>query len=103
MKFKEYKLSCKQASQLVSQSLDRPISVRERLALSFHLLICKFCRRFNRQLTMISTAVHRLTRHTEQDESLQMPPEVKRRIAESLESNYEAQAYKDGQQPPAGK
>lgn len=100
MKLRDYMLSCKQASQLVSQSFDRPISVRERLALAFHLMICKFCRRFNRQLAQISSAIHRLTRHTEQDESLQMPPEAKQRIAKSIESGQGPHAYNHEQQPP---
>lgn len=100
MKLKDYMLSCKQASQLVSQSFDRPISARERLALAFHLMICKFCRRFNRQLTQISSVIHKLTRHTEQDESLQLSAEAKQRIAESLESGQGPHAYKHKQQPP---
>ncbi|HEX5539542.1 MAG TPA: zf-HC2 domain-containing protein [Methylophilaceae bacterium] len=94
MKLKDYMLSCKQASQLVSQSFDRPISVRERLALGFHLMICKFCRRFARQLLQISRAIHSLTRHMEQDESLQLSPQAKQRIVESLESSQGPNAYK---------
>lgn len=100
MKLKDYMLSCKQASQLASQSFDRPILVRERLALAFHLMICKFCRRFNRQLAQIRAAIHRLTRHTEQDESLQLSVEAKQRIAESLESGHQPDAYNHGQLPP---
>ncbi len=43
-------LSCKQASQLISQSLDRRLSGRERWSLRFHLIICYMCTRFSKQL-----------------------------------------------------
>ncbi len=97
MKLKQYMLSCKDASRLVSQSLDRPISVRERLALGFHLMICKFCRRFTRQLAQVSAAIHGLTRQMEQDESVQLPVEASRRIAMALESGLKSDAYNDRQ------
>lgn len=86
MKLKKYMLTCKEASALVSQSCDRPISLRERLLLGFHLMICSFCRRFARQLAEISRALRRLARHIEQDASLQLSPEAKRRIAARIES-----------------
>ena len=97
MKLRQYMLSCKDASRVVSQSLDRPISVRERLALGFHLMICKFCRRFARQLSQISAAIHGLTRQMERDESVRLPAEAGRRIAAALESGYKSDAYNDRQ------
>ena len=97
MKLRQYMLSCKDASRLVSQSLDRPISVRERLALGFHLMFCKFCRRFARQLSQISAAIHGLTRQMERDESVRLPAEAGRRIAAALESGYKSDAYNDRQ------
>lgn len=46
-------ISCKQATELVSKSLDTHLSWRERLALRSHLLMCKLCRRYNQQLQYI--------------------------------------------------
>jgi hypothetical protein len=40
--------SCKIASRLISDSIDRPLSFWERFSLRFHLFICTFCRRFQR-------------------------------------------------------
>lgn len=97
MKFKHYILSCKEASQLASQALDRPISVRERLALGFHLLICRFCRRFTRQLAQLSAAVHGLTRQMELDDSVRLSGEAGHRIAVALESARQSDAYNDRQ------
>jgi predicted anti-sigma-YlaC factor YlaD len=103
MKFSRYMLSCKEASRLVSQSCDRSISLREHWALGFHLMICKFCRRFSRQLAQINRAIRRLAVQTEQDESLQLAPEARQRIAVLLESRQGSHAYNNEQQPPRTK
>jgi hypothetical protein len=46
-------LTCDQAAQLMSQQQDKPLNKAERWALSFHLLICRFCRKYNRQLKFL--------------------------------------------------
>ncbi len=45
--------SCKDASQLISESLDRPMSWRERMSIRLHTLRCDMCRRYARQLRFI--------------------------------------------------
>jgi hypothetical protein len=50
-------LTCKQASALVSQSLDRRLPWRQRAALRLHLLLCDACRRFKRQAEFLHAAV----------------------------------------------
>ena len=52
--------SCKDVSFLVSESLDRTLSIRERLGLKTHLLMCKACQRMARQMELISAASHRI-------------------------------------------
>jgi len=42
--------SCRRATYLVSASLDRPLTRRERLSLRLHLLVCRHCRRFQAQV-----------------------------------------------------
>jgi hypothetical protein len=49
-------LSCKETSLLVSQSLDRGLSWRERWAVRLHLLLCAACARFKRQVEFLRTA-----------------------------------------------
>ena len=77
-------LSCKQASQLVSQSLDRKLNMRERFALKLHLFICKYCLRFSQQLAAIRVALLRNTQAIENDASLTLSPEAKARITQAL-------------------
>jgi predicted anti-sigma-YlaC factor YlaD len=79
-------LNCKQTSQLVSQALDRKLRFRERLAVNLHLLICKYCRRFNQQITALRVNIKRITQLVEDDSSIEMPPEAKSRMAEILKN-----------------
>jgi Putative zinc-finger len=79
-------LNCKQTSQLVSQSLDRRLSLRERIAVRIHLLICKYCKRFSQQLLAMRLGLQRMTKSVEDDTQLHMPSESKARIAKALES-----------------
>jgi hypothetical protein len=46
-------VSCRRASELISQSMDRALSRRERFALGLHLLICTYCCRFRDQLRLL--------------------------------------------------
>jgi hypothetical protein len=52
-------LTCKQASRLVSQGLDRKLGFAERLRLRLHLLICDACTNFRRQLDFLRKALQR--------------------------------------------
>jgi hypothetical protein len=79
-------LNCKQTSQLVSQSLDRRLTLQERFAMRLHLWLCKYCKRFNQQLLALRSGMQRMTKLIEEDTQLQMPSESKARIAKSLES-----------------
>ncbi len=79
-------LSCKQASQLLSQSLDRRLNWRERLALRFHLAICDVCTRFYAQLKQMRVAVRSLVQQAEQDESLKLSDQARERIARAMDS-----------------
>ncbi|BCX81926.1 hypothetical protein MIT9_P1508 [Methylomarinovum caldicuralii] len=46
-------LNCEQAARLASEGLDRPLTLKERLALRFHTLMCRGCRRYRRHLEIL--------------------------------------------------
>jgi Putative zinc-finger len=48
--------SCKEVTELVSQSLDRRLSLREWMQLRMHLLMCDACSRFKRQAEFLHRA-----------------------------------------------
>jgi len=80
-------LSCKEASRLISQSLDRQLTMRERLSLRFHLLLCDMCTTFRRQLGLIRVAVRRYKTHMENNESIRLSEEARVRISRSLQAD----------------
>lgn len=80
-------LTCKQASKLISQSLDHPLSWSERMQLKLHLLICGACNRFNQQLYLLRAALQRIRNQIENDRTIQLPLSAKARIEREIESN----------------
>lgn len=52
-------LTCKEATHLISEALDRPLSWHERLRLRTHLAICSGCQAFQRQLDFLRAASRR--------------------------------------------
>jgi hypothetical protein len=81
-------LNCKQASQIISQSLDNPLIWSDRMKLKFHLFICNACTRFNQQLRLIKNAIERIKIETENDFSIQLSLDAKARINRAAESNH---------------
>jgi hypothetical protein len=53
-------LSCKEATQLASQGLDRRLGLAERVALRLHLAICNGCSNFRKQALFLRKAMRRL-------------------------------------------
>ena len=79
-------LDCKQTSQLISQSLDRSLTLRERFALRLHLLVCKYCKQFSQHLQTIRVALKQMTSSIESNDGIAMPSAAKNRILQSIES-----------------
>lgn len=50
-------LSCKEASLMVSRSLDTKLSWPNRVGITIHLLLCKACRRYKTQLRVLHQAL----------------------------------------------
>ena len=50
-------LSCREASRLISEAMDRPLSFTEKIALRLHVRICDACTRFTRQLEFLRRAL----------------------------------------------
>lgn len=47
-------LTCREATQLLSEKRDRNLEFIEKSNLSLHLLICKPCRRYGKHIKIIS-------------------------------------------------
>jgi hypothetical protein len=47
-------LTCRQATQLLSEKQDRQLVLREQSNLQLHLLVCRSCRRYGKQIKTLS-------------------------------------------------
>jgi hypothetical protein len=50
---KHWMFCCKDVSQKFSESMDRKLPFHERMFIRFHILMCKYCSRFRRQLLLL--------------------------------------------------
>jgi hypothetical protein len=51
------KPTCREVHRLVSEGMDRELSLVERTRMRLHLLVCGACTRFNGQMDLIRRAV----------------------------------------------
>jgi hypothetical protein len=51
--------NCRDASRLQAEAFDRPLTPWQRFGLRMHLLLCGWCRRYERQLRFLRRAVRR--------------------------------------------
>ena len=76
---------CNDVSQKVSQSLDASLPFHHRMAVRMHLLMCRYCARFRRQLIML----RKVSRHMDYEPSMDettatLSHETKERIKKAL-------------------
>lgn len=80
-------ISCKEATRLVSLSMDATLPVARRIRLRLHIFICKGCARFERQLLLLREAVRRpggLRDRAEADPGGTLSGEARDRILRAL-------------------
>ncbi len=78
-------LTCKDASHLLSERQERPLTFRERWGVRLHLWICESCRRFERQLATIRQAMDFLRGRAEAEaQGSDLSPEARERIRQAL-------------------
>ena len=53
---REISPSCREAARLQSRALDEKLSIRQRLGLRIHLLLCRWCRRYGKQIQFLRGA-----------------------------------------------
>lgn len=59
------RLTCKDASRLLSEAQERRLGLGERITLRLHLMVCAGCDNFRKQLDFIGTAMRRYRRRDE--------------------------------------
>jgi hypothetical protein len=80
-------LSCRDVTQLISESMDTSLPLGKRMGVRLHLLMCRFCARYERQLLLIRKTVRRLVATEEiagEELGETLSEEAKERIRKSL-------------------
>lgn len=80
---KHWMFNCKRVSEEISESLDHAVPLHHRMFIRFHLLMCRYCSRFHRQLTLISQAGR--DDDCEGKDAPALSQEARERICEKLE------------------
>lgn len=60
-------MNCREATQLISESLDRELPFRQRTALRWHVFMCKFCARYRRQLRFLREVMRRYSEEVDEE------------------------------------
>jgi len=88
--------TCRQASRLQSEALDHRLSWPQRFGLGLHLLVCRWCRRYGRQLRFICRAARHAGDHEHEPgpEPAQgapaLSPEARDRLRQALRQEGES-------------
>lgn len=77
-------LVCREAARLITESHQRPLRWRERIALRFHLTICDACTNFKKQMRLMTDAAQRLALQDQVFSELQLADDARRRIRERM-------------------
>jgi hypothetical protein len=79
--------SCKQAVRLQSAALDGKLSLRERLGLRIHLVLCTWCRRYGKQIRFVQTATREHAGEKQVLPQRTLSDEARERIKQRLQSD----------------
>ena len=82
-------ITCEEATRLMSESLDRKLPIGKRIGLRMHLLVCRLCPRFWRQLLFLKKASDLHKKRMEEDASISLSAETREKIKNLLGTNSE--------------
>ena len=79
---------CSEISRLVSDSMDRKLPLHQRLGIRFHLLMCRHCTRYRKQLLFLRRAI-RFPSAAAADEkpSANLSDESRNRIKQAIQNH----------------
>jgi hypothetical protein len=77
--------NCKAVTRMVSESMDRKLPFYQRMGIRMHLLMCKLCSRYRRQLLFLRETIRLQAASSEDIESaIVLPPGARERIKRSI-------------------
>jgi hypothetical protein len=72
--------SCREATRLQSEALDRQLGLRQRIGLHIHLFLCKWCRRYGKQIGFLRSIARQPKNHEASLPSQSLRSESRERI-----------------------
>ena len=81
--------NCKTAARLQSEALDHKLPLRRRFGLRVHLLLCKWCRRYGKQITFLRDAAHEHPDKLAEPVPQKLSNEARERIKQRLQADKE--------------
>lgn len=80
--------NCKDTTQIVSESMDRRVSIAKQCKIKFHLALCEFCRYYKEQLETIRDLARGLKKEgSEVDPESQLNASARERMKNLLNDN----------------
>ena len=77
-------LSCKEATRLVSEGLDRELPFWRRMGLRLHVVMCRGCSRYTRQITALNRLI---TDHYAEDPPAEVSEHVSQDAVQHIKSS----------------
>jgi hypothetical protein len=74
------KPTCREVHRLVSEGLDRDLSLVERTRMRLHLMVCEACTRFNGQMSLLRQAMRGFPPPDGEENPLDDPDQPDRRL-----------------------
>jgi hypothetical protein len=78
--------SCKTAARLLSEALDHKLTWRQQLGLCIHLVLCKWCSRYGKQIAFVHNVGHSHPDQVTTSVPQQLSSAAKQRIKKQLDS-----------------
>lgn len=82
--FRVFMPTCRDVSRLQSDALDQPLSPPRRIGLRLHLLACKWCRRYGRQIRFLRRAANERSEQLAEAAPRTLSPEARERLKRTL-------------------
>ena len=76
--------SCRDVSRLQSNALDSPLPLSKRFGMRLHLLVCRWCRCYGRQINFLRGAVQARPDKLAESDPQSLPNDARERLKKSL-------------------
>jgi hypothetical protein len=80
---------CREVTHLISEGMDHPLPLLTCIKMRAHILACCYCERYERNLRFLRRVIHSSPWEKHEDETAQLPPEIKQRLKQALHHDHE--------------